>query len=343
MSVNVAILGATGYTGSELIRLVHRHPNLSIRHLAAHSQAGKTAGNVLPGLGGKLADMVLAQADDTVPNDVALVFTALPHGAAANSVKRALDAGKRVVDLSADFRHRNRDIYARAYSLEHPHPELLNQAEFGLTEFTRDKIRGAALVANPGCYPTATLLPLVPLLAAGVIDTDGIIVDAKSGASGAGRSASIDLQYCEVNENVRAYGLPRHRHVWEMEEWAHALSGQQAKIRFVAHILPMTRGMLATLHLKGKNAAAWHSILSNAYAGENFVRVLPEGMLPQTSAVCGSNRCDLGISVTADSEAVVVSCLDNLIKGAAGQAVQNANVMLGWEEALGLEGIANWP
>ncbi len=343
MSVNVAILGATGYTGAELIRLVHRHPHLSIRHLAAHSQAGKTAGNVLPSLAGKLADMVLAQADDTVPDDVALVFTALPHGAAAGSVKRALDAGKRVVDLSADFRYRNKDIYARAYGLAHPHPELLDQAVFGLTEFTRGKIRDAALVANPGCYPTATLLPLVPLLAAGAINTDGIIVDAKSGASGAGRAASIDLLYCEVNENVRAYGLPRHRHVWEMEEWAYALSGKRAKIRFVPHMLPMTRGMLATLYLKGKSAAAWHSILGNAYAGENFVRVLPEGMLPQTSDVCGSNRCDIGISVTADSEAVVVSCLDNLIKGAAGQAVQNANVMLGREETLGLDGIANWP
>jgi len=343
MNVNIAILGATGYTGAELIRLAHRHPHLSICHLAAHSQAGRQAGDVLPGLARELTGVTLSQADDAVPNDVELVFTALPHGAAANAVRRILDAGKKVVDLSADFRHREKGVYAQAYGLAHPQPALLDQAVFGLTEFARNKVRGASLVANPGCYPTATLLPLLPLLAAGVIDTNGIIVDAKSGASGAGRSARADLLYCEVNENVRAYGLPRHRHVWEMEEWACAFSGQKAVIRFVPHILPMTRGMLATLHLKGKNAAAWHGILGDRYADEPFVRVLPEGKLPQTGDVCGSNRCDIGISVTGDSEAVVVSYLDNLLKGAAGQAIQNANIMLGWEETLGLDAAAIWP
>jgi len=343
MSVNVAILGATGYTGAELIRLVSRHPNLSIRHLGAHSQAGKAAGEVLPNLSDDLATMPLLPANEPLSADIDLVFTALPHGAAAASVKAALDAGKKVVDLSADFRHQDKDVYAEAYGQGHPHPELLSQAIFGLTEYARDKLKGASLVANPGCYPTATLLPLLPLLKTGVVDTDNIIVDAKSGTSGAGRSAKTDLLYCEVNENVRAYGLPRHRHTWEMEEWACAFSGQKAKIRFVPHILPMTRGMLATLHLKGSNVAAWHDILSDQYAKESFVHVLPQGKLPQTSGVSGSNCCHIGVSVTGADEAVVVSCLDNLLKGAAGQAVQNANVMYDWEETLGLDVIAYWP
>ncbi len=343
MNVNVAILGATGYTGAELVRLVHRHPKLAIRHLAAHSQAGKIAGNVLPGLTGELAAMELAPIDDAVPADIDLIFTALPHGAAATCVQQALDAGKKVVDLSADFRHQNKETYAAAYGLPHPCPELLHHAVFGLTEFARDKLRHAQLVANPGCYPTATLLPLVPLLKAEAVAPGCIIVDAKSGASGAGRAAKAELLYCEINENVRAYGLPRHRHTWEMEEWAQVFSGTVAAIRFVPHILPMTRGMLATLHLSGADTGSWHGILSTHFDGETFIRVLPAGRLPQTADVCGSNRCDIGISVLSKTDAVVVSCLDNLLKGAAGQAVQNANVMLGWDESLGLDAIAAWP
>jgi len=343
MSVNVAILGATGYTGAELIRILHGHPEFSVRHLAAHSQAGRAAGDVLPGLAGEPAGMMLAAVEDALPTDIELVFTALPHGAAASSVQRALDAGKKLVDLSADFRHRDAEAYAAAYGQAHPCPALLSQAEYGLPEFARDKLRQVQLVANPGCYPTATLLPLIPLLRAGILDTGYIIVDAKSGASGAGRGAKTELLYCETNESVRAYGLPRHRHAWEMEEWAHAFSGTAVSIRFVPHILPMTRGMLATLHLRGTAATSWHDILKTHFSGEPFVRVLPEGHLPQTAGVCGSNRCDIGISVLSDSEAVVVSCLDNLLKGAAGQAVQNANIMFGLNEAMGLDAIAAWP
>jgi len=343
MSMNVAILGATGYTGAELIRLIHGHPEFTICHLAAHSQAGRVAGDVLPGLACGAATMVLASIDDAIPADTDLVFTALPHGAAAASVQRVLDVGKKVVDLSADFRHQNPDIYATAYGQPHACPELLHQAVFGLTEFVRDSLRQTQLVANPGCYPTATLLPLIPLLKAGVVDADHIIVDAKSGASGAGRSTKPELLYCEVSESVRAYGLPRHRHAWEMEEWANTLSGTAATIRFVPHILPMTRGMLATLHLSGTDTASWHGILKARYDREPFVRVLPEGHLPQTANVRGSNRCDIGISVISDTDAVVVSCLDNLLKGAAGQAVQNANIMFGRDESLGLSDIATWP
>jgi len=343
MKTSVAILGATGYTGSELIRLLENHPHFEVVHLGAHSQAGKRAGEVLPGISGNTATMILASANATLADEIELVFTALPHGAAAESVKNALDAGKKVVDLSADFRHKSHDTYRAAYQAEHPCPDLFDEAVYGLTEFARDEIKASRLVANPGCYPTSTLLPLIPLLKSGLLDSKGIIVDSKSGASGAGRSAKTGLLYCEINEGLSAYGLPRHRHAWEMEEWAQTLGQQETTVRFVPHILPMTRGMLSTLHLTGDKPEKWHTILSECFADEMFVNVLPQGTLPSTQGVKGSNRCDIGITVIGSHEAVVISCIDNLLKGASGQAVQNANLMFGFDEAFGLSATALWP
>ena len=343
MTIPVSILGATGYTGAELIRLIESHPHFEVAQLGAHTQAGKLAGDVLPGCAGTIADMRLAAADALLPENVQLVFTALPHGAAANSVFSALEAGKKVVDLSADFRHKSAEIYQQAYATEHPHPELFGEAVYGLCEFARTEVTSARLVANPGCYPTSTLLPLLPLLKAGVVDTTSIIIDSKSGASGAGRSAKTDLLYCELNESVKAYGLPRHRHAWEMEEWAAGFGGQAIKVRFVPHILPMGRGMLTTLHLSGDNTDTWYDILNNTYAEEPFVRVLPQGVLPSTAGVSGSNRCDIGVSVLDEHDVVIVSCIDNLLKGAAGQAMQNANLMFGLDETTGLSVHALWP
>jgi N-acetyl-gamma-glutamyl-phosphate reductase len=341
--IATAILGATGYTGAELIRLVDAHPNMRIAHLGAHSQAGKPVSAVLPGISGEVSNMILSASDDPLPDGVELVFTALPHGAAAKSVGKALAAGCKVVDLSADFRHQDATVYQQVYGVEHPCPEYLHEAVFGLSEWARDFIAGSRLIANPGCYPTCTLLPLLPLLKAGVLDAEHIVVDAKSGTSGAGRSAKTELLFCDANEGVRAYGLPRHRHAWEMEEWAAAFTGHDIHVHFVPHILPMTRGMLATLHLCGIGPQDWHALLSDTYASETFVRVLPEGVLPGTKGVSGSNRCDIGIVVTGAETAVVVGCLDNLLKGASGQAVQNANIMLGLEETLGLSAQAIWP
>ncbi len=341
--IATAILGATGYTGAELIRLIDAHPALRIVHLGAHSQAGKLVSEVLPGISGEVSNITLSTSDAPLPSETELVFTALPHGAAAESVKSALDAGCRVVDLSADFRHQDAAIYQQAYGQAHPFPDLLGEAVFGLSEWARDVVTGARLVANPGCYPTCTLLPLLPLLRAGVLDTTHIIVDAKSGTSGAGRSAKTELLFCDANEGVRAYGLPRHRHAWEMEEWAVAYTGQTIHVDFVPHILPMTRGMLATLHLRGSAPEGWHTLLAESYTNEPFVRVLPPGSLPNTKGVSGSNRCDIGIAVTGPESAVVISCIDNLLKGASGQAVQNANIMLSLDETLGLSTQAVWP
>ncbi len=343
MGIGVAILGATGYTGAELIRLLDAHPHFEILHLAAHSQAGKKVSDVLPSIASQSASMTLTKADDAIPDGVELVFTALPHAAAATSVKKALDAGKKVVDLSADFRHPDTANYEQAYGLPHPFPELLDDCVYGLTEHARKAVAQTKLVANPGCYPTSVLLPLLPLLKAGVIDTQSIIIDSKSGTSGAGRAAKTSLLYCEINESLAAYGLPKHRHAWEMQEWAQAYTGQAVRVRFVPHIIPMTRGMLSTLHLSGKNSEQWHSILSETYKDEAFVHVLPLGSMPATGAVKGSNRCDIGVAVLSETEAVVVSCIDNLLKGASGQAIQNANVMFGFEETTGLSINASWP
>ena len=343
MSIAVAILGATGYTGAELIRLLDAHPEFEIKHLAAFSQAGKKVSEVLPSIASQSATMTLAKADDIIPDEVQLVFTALPHAAAASSVKKALDAGKKVVDLSADFRHPDTDNYEQAYGLPHPYPELLNDCVYGLTEHARKDVAQTKLVANPGCYPTSVLLPLLPLLKANIIDTQSIVIDAKSGTSGAGRAAKTGLLYCEINESLAAYGFPKHRHAWEMEEWSKAYSGQDVHVRFVPHIIPMTRGMLSTIHLSGKNSEQWHSILSDAYQDEPFVNVLPLGALPSTGAVKGSNRCEIGVAVLSETEAVVVSCIDNLLKGASGQAIQNANVMFGLDETMGLAVNASWP
>lgn len=343
MSVSVAILGATGYTGAELIRLLDEHPHFEIAHLAAFSQAGKRVSEVLPGIASQSARLTLAAADAAIPEDVELVFTALPHAAAAQSVKKALDAGKRVVDLSADFRHPNLHNYEQAYGLSHPFPALLDDVVYGLTEYARDNIATAKLVANPGCYPTSVLLPLIPLLKSKLIQATSIVIDSKSGASGAGRAPKTGLLYCEVNESLAAYGLPRHRHAWEMEEWASFYGAQDVTVRFAPHIIPMTRGMLSTIHLSGHDSDQWHSILTKIYKDEPFVNVLPLGSLPSTGAVKGSNRCDIGVAILNENEAVVISCIDNLLKGASGQAIQNANVMFNFEETLGLAVNASWP
>jgi len=343
MAISVAILGATGYTGAELIRLLDAHPEFEIDHLAAHSQAGKRVSDVLPGIASISADKTLATSDAAIPDSVQLVFTALPHAAAAQSVKAALDAGKRVVDLSADFRHANLQNYEQAYGLKHPFPAEQEQAVYGLTEHARSQVAATNLVANPGCYPTSVLLPLIPLLQSTLVQAKSIVIDSKSGTSGAGRSPKTELLYCEINESLAAYGLPKHRHAWEMEEWATSYGAIDVSVRFVPHIIPMTRGMLSTLHLTGSNTDQWWSALENTYRHKPFVRILAEGQLPSTKQVAGSNRCDIGISILDEQNAVVVSCIDNLLKGASGQALQNANLMFNFNETLGLPCHAQWP
>ncbi len=341
--IRIALFGATGYTGYELIRLIQQHPSFQLVHVAAHSQAGKRLGDVLPGIAAPYADMVFSDASSELPVAVDLAFTALPHVAAANTVHALRAQGVRVVDLSADYRHADADVYQQAYAHPHPYPEDLPQAVYGLHEYIQADLAQADLVANPGCYPTCSLLPLLPLLQAQAIDPESIVIDAKSGASGAGRSAKQGLLYCELNEGLSAYGLPRHRHAWEIEEGCQRFADVSLDVQFTPHILPMSRGMMCTIHVQSEQPECLHHLLQQRYQSSMFVQLLAAGRLPSSRQVCGSNRCDIGVVATSKRHAVIVACIDNLLKGASGQAMQNANVMFGLPEQTGLSVSAVWP
>lgn len=335
----VAILGASGYTGAELVRLLSRHPSVRIAALTADRKAGQPLAAVFPHLGGlDLPDMVTVDQVDWSGVDV--VFCGLPHGT-TQEIIAALPRHLKVVDLSADFRLADVDTYAQWYGHAHKAPALQQEAVYGLTELAREQVRGARLVANPGCYPTAAQLPLIPLVRAGLIDADDIIIDAKSGVSGAGRAAKEGSLYCEVAEGIHAYGIAGHRHAPEIEQGLSQAAGRPVMVNFTPHLVPMSRGILDTIYVrtaKGATAADLRATLAEQYRGEAFVRVLPEGVAPHTRHVRGSNACL--INVFADrvpGRAIVCSVIDNLVKGASGQAVQNMNVMLGLAETAGLE------
>lgn len=345
--LNVAIVGASGYTGLELIRLLDRHPLVTVSCVTSEQSAGKRISDIFPSLRGR-CDLLLEPLEPARVADKAdFVFTALPHQAAMAVVPYFLGAGKKVVDLSADYRLHDPTVYGAWYE-PHKNPELLPEAIFGLPELRRDTIRQARLVANPGCYPTSVILGLKPLLEQRLVDLTTIIADSKSGTSGAGRSAKVDSLYCEVNDSFKAYGVGgTHRHTPEIEQELSVLAGQPVTITFTPHLVPMDRGILSTIYATPTRKLYSEELVSlyaEAYRDEPFVRPLPQGQFPSTAFVRGSNFCDIG--VTLDSRAnriVVVSALDNLVKGAAGQAVQNMNLVCGFPEATGLEGLALFP
>jgi N-acetyl-gamma-glutamyl-phosphate reductase len=343
--IRVAILGASGYTGAELLRLLVRHPDVEIRVLTADRKAGGTIDDVFPHLGG-LGLPRLVSIADVKWDGIDLVFCALPHGT-TQEVIAALPAHLKVIDLSADFRLHDLPTYAQWYGHEHRAPDLQKGAVYGLTEFARDAIKQARLVANPGCYPTSAQLPLIPLMQAGAIDSDDIVIDAKSGVSGAGRAAKEGSLYAEVTEGVHAYGVASHRHAPEIEQELSKTAGRPIVVNFTPHLMPMSRGMLSSLYLRLANGAtpeSVHATLAQRFASEPFVRVLPFGQTPQTRHVRGSNLAVLG--VVADrlkGRVMVFSALDNLVKGAAGQAVQNMNVQFGLDETKALEQAPMFP
>lgn len=337
--VRVAILGASGYTGAELVRLLARHPDFHITVLTGDRKAGQPLASVFPHLATlRLPDLVAIT--DVDFDQVDAVFCALPHGT-TQEVIAALPSHLPVVDLSADFRLTSLDSYATWYGHAHKAPDLQKEAVYGLTELKRDAIRSARLVANPGCYPTSVQLPLVPLLKAGLILTDDIIIDAKSGTSGAGRSAKEANLYCEVTEGIHAYGIASHRHAPEIEQELSAVAGKDVLVAFTPHLMPMSRGMLSTIYVKlagGAKAADLRMELAKAYADEPFVQVLPEGAVPATRHVRGSNFCFMNVfDDRLPGRAIITSVIDNLVKGASGQAVQNLNVMFCRDETMGLD------
>ena len=346
MSIKVGIVGATGYTGVELLRLLAGHPGVELAVATSRELAGKPVAGLFQSLRGRVG---LA----FVPPEVAAlkacdaVFFATPNGTAMTMAAELLDAGVRVIDLSADFRLRDTAEWRRWYGMEHACPGLLPQAVYGLPEVNRGALREARLVANPGCYPTAVQLGFLPLLENGLVDPARLIADAKSGASGAGRKAEIGLLYGEVAESFKAYGVDGHRHLPEIRQGLVAAAGADVGLTFVPHLTPMIRGIHATLYAErtdGGDLRDLHAVYAARYADEPFVDVMEPGLMPETRGVKGSNVCRLSVFCPQGGRTVVVlSVIDNLVKGAAGQAVQNFNIMFGFDERAGLDAIALQP
>ena len=332
----VAIFGSSGYAGGELIRLVDGHPDLEIAYLGAHSAAGKDLGSVHPHLRG--GDRVLHPNDPSAAPDVDLAFLALPHGASAEPAMELLDRGIAVVDIGSDFRLDTPERYVAAYEADHPYPGELGRWVYGLPELFRRDIAGADRVAVPGCYPTSAILPLAPVLTAGLVEPVGIIVDSMSGVSGAGRGVHPDLHFGAVDESVKAYKVLTHRHRPEIERALEMVASDPVEVTFTPHLVPMQRGILTTIYAKGSagtTLADLRGALEKAYGDEPFVSLV-EGS-PETRWVVGSNRALLSMHFDQRTgTAVLISAIDNLVKGAAGQAVQVANLMLGVDETAGL-------
>jgi N-acetyl-gamma-glutamyl-phosphate reductase len=348
--VKIGVLGASGYTGAELVRLLLRHPGVEIALLTADRRAGQEMGHVFPQFAPfPLPKLKSIEGLDWARERLDLVFCALPHGTTQLVIKDLLAKAPemKVVDLSADFRLADISSYARWYGHAHQASELQREAVYGLVEVYRERIKAARLVANPGCYTTCAQLALIPLLKAKAIDPDAIVIDAKSGTTGAGRAAKEEQLFAEVSEGIHAYGVGHHRHMAELDQEFSLAAGREVVASFTPHLVPMNRGILSTIYvhgLGGGGAEGLHALLSKCYANEPFVHVLPFGTVPQTRHVRGSNLTFIGVvKDRMAGRAIICAALDNLVKGASGQAVQNMNLMLGFPEALGLEQVALFP
>jgi N-acetyl-gamma-glutamyl-phosphate reductase len=345
----IGVLGASGYTGAELVRLLLRHPHAEIVLLTADRRAGKPMSDVFPQFAPfDLPTLTSIEEADFKSLGLDVAFCALPHGTTQKVIKDLLAKAPstKVVDLSADFRLSDPAAYARWYGHEHFAPELQKEAVYGLTEVYRADVKKARLVANPGCYTTCSELPLIPLLKAKAINPDEIVIDAKSGMTGAGRAAKEEMLFSEVSEGFHAYGVGHHRHMAELDQEFSKAAGRGVVVTFTPHLVPMNRGILSTIYVRDAKASPQdlHAILLKSYANEPFVHVLPFGATPQTRHVRGSNMTFIGVAADRiPGRAIVCSTLDNLTKGASGQAVQNMNAMLGYPEAAGLEQVALFP
>ncbi len=342
--VRVGIVGGTGYTGVELLRLLALHEDAEVVAITSRTDRGKRVDELFPNLRGHY-DLAFSEPDVRQLAVCDLVFFATPHNVAMNLVPELLAAGARIVDLSADYRLRDAALWSRWYGESHASPELLSEAVYGLPELHREKIAAARLVACPGCYPTSVQLGFMPLLARDLIDPQNLIASSASGVSGAGRQAKIDNLLSEASDSFKAYGVNGHRHLPEIEQGLTDIAGQRVQVTFVPHLLPIVRGIHSTLfaRLRG-DTPDLQALYEDWYADEPFVDVLPPGVLPQTRTVKGANRCQISIAVPQDRETVVVmATIDNLVKGAAGQAVQNMNIMLGLDERAGLRQLGLLP
>lgn len=342
--IRVTIVGGTGYTGVELLRLLALHPEAEVVSVTSRSEAGRRVDDMFPSLRG-IVDLAYSDPASQPAQDCDLAFFATPNGTAMHQVPALLERGTRVVDLAADFRLKDLETWQRWYGMPHAAPQLLEEAVYGLPEINRPAIRAARLVANPGCYPTATLLGLLPLVENNLVETNGLIADVKSGVSGAGRKSALATQFCESGDNFKAYSVDGHRHEAEIVQELSSVTGHGIDITFVPHLVPMLRGIHATLYARLiKTDVDLQDVFERRYREEPFVDVMPTGSCPDTRSVRGANLCRIAWHRPGGGDTVVVlSVEDNLVKGAAGQAVQNMNIMFGFDEQAGLAPVALVP
>jgi N-acetyl-gamma-glutamyl-phosphate reductase len=341
--VKVGIVGGTGYTGVELLRLLARHPQVELRAITSRKEAGMRVAEMFPNLRGRV-DLAFVEPENAALETCDVVFFATPNGVAMQQTRALLEAGVKVIDLAADFRIRDVAVWEHWYKMPHACPDLVAEAVYGLPEINRQAIRNARLIANPGCYPTAVQLGFLPLLEAGVVSTDFLVADAKSGVSGAGRKAETNILFAEAADNFRAYAVAGHRHWPEIKQGLELFAGKSVGFTFVPHLTPLIRGIHATLYARVSQDVDLQAIFETRYGDEVFVDVLPAGGHPETRSVRGANLCRIAVHRQQGSDVVVVlSVIDNLVKGAAGQAVQNMNLMFGFAESTALEEIGLLP
>ena len=342
--IKIGIVGGTGYTGVELLRLLATHPQAEVVCITSRAEAGRQVSDLYGNLRGHF-DLAFSEPDPVLLAECDLVFFATPNGTAMKMVPELLDAGTRVIDLAADFRLQDPVLWEHWYGMPHACADVLAEAVYGLPELNREQIRSARLVANPGCYPTASALGFLPLVENGLVDNTNLVADCKSGVSGAGRGSNVAMLMGEVGESFKAYAVPGHRHLPEIRQTLSWVSGQPVGLTFVPHLVPMIRGIHATLYARlTGDAGDLQAMFEQRYAAEPFVDVLPAGAHPETRSVRGVNHCRIAVHRPQDGDVVVVlSVIDNLTKGAAGQAVQNMNLMYGFDESAGLEQVALLP
>jgi len=339
--LKATIVGATGYGGLELIRILNNHPYINIHSVVSNSYAGKAVKDVYPHLSGVNLPVLTAMNMETLEAGAEIVIFATPSGVSKEYIPQLIEKGIKCIDLSGDFRLTSPAVYEQWYMQPSASQEHLNKAVYGLSEINQKVIEGAQLIANPGCFPTAALLAIIPIVKAGWIDENSIIIDGKTGVSGAGRGVSLGTHFSETNENVKAYKLGKHQHIPEMEQVLSDIVSKPIQLTFSSHLVPMTRGILCTIYLKLTESVTMEMIVSlykEFYRDRLFVRIRTDGSYPSTKEVYGSNYCDIGFALDVrTNQLIIVSVIDNVMKGAAGQAVQNVNIMMGWKETTGLE------
>ena len=345
--IKVGIIGSTGYAGGELVRILMNHKEAEIKWFGSRSYVDKKYADVYQNFFQIVDDKCMDDNMEALANEVDVIFTATPQGLCASLVNEDILNKVKIVDLSADFRIKDVATYEKWYGIEHKSPQFIDEAVYGLCEINREAVKNARLIANPGCYPTCSTLSIYPLAKEGLIDMSTVIIDAKSGTSGAGRGAKVDNLYCEVNENIKAYGVANHRHTPEIEEQLSYASGEKVLLNFTPHLVPMNRGILITAYASLKKDVTYEevkAVYDKYYANEKFVRVLEKDVCPQTKWVEGSNYVDVNFKIDPRTKRIIMmGAMDNLVKGAAGQAVQNMNLMFGLKESEGLELVPMFP